>query len=437
MSTHAAYRTFLLLTATRWFPVGMVVALLGLWKLERGLSVAQVLTAGAISGLMILLLELPTSGFADTFGRRPLLLAAAVVGVASSLVFVLASTFWVFVVAAVLQGIHRALDSGPLEAWYVDTVHAARPGADVDQELSRAGAVLGTSVAAGAVISGLLVWWDPLPGSALRLPMVLWTLLGMVHLLALLLLLREPPRADAGVSPWQGLREVRSVVVGGVALARHNRVLLALLGAEATMSLLMTGFEQLVPLRLAELVGGPERAGALMGPTAAAGWALFAVGAALGGRLSRRLGLARAATLTHLLTGIGVIGIGLAIGPVGVVTGYVVAYGVFGGTGPLHAALVHREANAENRATVLSLGSMASFAVFAAVAPMAGVLAGATSLVTALVVLGSAGALGCLCYRPAARTDSRPRGAGAAVAPDPPPATTARPAREQTPGGLG
>ena len=73
----------------------------------------------------------------------------------------LAQTFWAFVAAAVVMGAFRALDSGPLEAWFVDTVHLTEPGADVDQQLSRAGTVLGGAIAVGAILSGGLIWWDP------------------------------------------------------------------------------------------------------------------------------------------------------------------------------------------------------------------------------------------------------------------------------------
>ena len=38
----AAQRTLLLLTATRWFPVGLIIGLVTLLMLERGLSVSQV-----------------------------------------------------------------------------------------------------------------------------------------------------------------------------------------------------------------------------------------------------------------------------------------------------------------------------------------------------------------------------------------------------------
>jgi hypothetical protein len=303
-----------------------------------------------------------------------------------------------------VQGVFRALDSGPLEAWYVDTVHAYRPGADVDQELSRAGTVLGASIALGALTSGGLVLWDPLPGSALRLPFVICLALTAVHLVAVVVLLREPPRS-VRVSALGSVREAPRVVRSGVRLAATNAVLLALLGAEAAISLAMIGFESLVPLRLADLMDSEERAGAMMSPFAAAGWAVYAGGAAIGGWLAARIGVGRAVMATHVAMAMGVVAIGLATGPAGVVLGYLAAYGLFGGSGPLHASLVHREAEAANRTTILSLGSMVSFAIFAAAAPLAGLLADATSLSVSVVVLGATSALGGLLYLPALRAE--------------------------------
>ena len=66
--------------------------------------------------------------------------------------YALAQSFWAFVVAGALMGAFRALDSGPLEAWLVDTVHETTPGADVDRQLSRAGSILGGAIAVGAVL---------------------------------------------------------------------------------------------------------------------------------------------------------------------------------------------------------------------------------------------------------------------------------------------
>ncbi len=404
LSPTTARRVFWLLTATRWLPVGLTIALFSLWPLEHGLSLTQVLALGSVQGVVILLLELPTSGFADAFGRRPVLIAAAVAGVASMAVYLVAASFLAFAAAMVVQGVFRALDSGPLEAWYVDTVHAHRPGADVDQELSRAGTVLGAAIALGALTSGGLVLWDPLPGSALRLPFIICLALTIVHLVAVVVLLREPPRANR-VSALDSVREAPRVVRSGVRLAAANAVLLALLGAEAAISLAMIGFEGLVPLRLADLLDSEAQAGALMSPFAAAGWAVYAGGAAVGGWLSARIGVGRAVMVTHVAMAVGVVAIGLATGPAGVVLGYLAAYGIFGGSGPLHASLVHREAEAANRTTVLSLGSMVSFAVFAAAAPLAGLLAETTSLSVSVVVLGAISGVGVLLYLPALRAE--------------------------------
>ena len=56
-------------------------------------------------------------------GRRPVYLAAAVINVVAMTAYAVAQSFWAFVVAGALMGAFRALDSGPLEAWFVDTVH--------------------------------------------------------------------------------------------------------------------------------------------------------------------------------------------------------------------------------------------------------------------------------------------------------------------------
>ena len=278
------------------------------------------------------------------------------------------------------------------------------------------------SIALGALVSGLLVWWAPLDealdDSPLTLPLALAAALGALHLAAVVALLREPPRSATGTRATRllaGVRAVPAVVGGGLAVVGRSRALRGLLLAEAALSVAMVGFESMVPLRLAELLGSTDEAGALMGVTAAVGWAVFAGGAALGGRLARLLGVARAAVLTHLLVGLGVLLIGLATGPAGLLVGYLAAYGVFGGVGPLHSSLVHREADASNRATVMSLGSLISFAVFAVAAPTAGLVTDTVSSGAAVLGLGCLCLLGALAYRPA-RAAERERALSAADA---------------------
>ncbi|MCU0300618.1 MAG: MFS transporter [Candidatus Nanopelagicales bacterium] len=429
LTPQEAERRLLLLTVTRWLPVGFVVGIFILVQTGRGLTIAQAATAAAVSGVVCFLLELPTSGFADAVGRRPVYLTAAVLNVVSLVAYALAQSFVAFVLAAALMGAFRALDSGPLEAWFVDTVHETRPGADVDRQLARAATTLGGAIALGAVLSGLLIWWDPantvLDTGASALDAAVWTavVLSVVHLGVAAAVMREPrPAAGEGRTRFahalQEARRTPAVVGSGLRLLRDNAVLVGIVAAEVFWSIGMIAFESLMPLRLEEMLGSAREAGALIGPVSAAGWAMFSAGAWLAGRTSARLGVARAAMVGRLLNALGAVVMGLVVGPVGLVVAYLFTYGMHGMNGPPHAALLHREAAASNRSTVLSINSMMAFLAFALAAPLLGSLADRTSISTAMVTAGALSLLGVLCYVPARRSElARPAQAASGARP--------------------
>jgi MFS family permease len=438
-----ARQVFLLLTLTRWFPVGLIVTVTTLLPIERGLSVPEALTALSLTGFTVFLLELPTSGLADSLGRRPLLIAAGVLQVVAAVLFLTAETFWAFALAAAATGVFRALDSGPMEAWFVDTVHATEPGADVDRPLAAHSTVLGVSIAAGALVSGGLVWWHPFGAwSALTLPYAVYAALSVVHLVAVTVLVREVPRGPARVAdgapaadpgattvPPSGSRRTRvgsrvlesarrslGVIRDGLRLARVNRVLRWLLLVEVFWSVGMVVYETFQPIRLSELLGGTEAGAAVSGPAAAAGWAVFAGGAALTGLATPRLGVARTAILARVLNGLGAVWMGLALGPVGLIAAYLVTYGLHGANGPAYQALLHREAESRNRSTVLSMASMLSFLAYALAAPALGWAADLLSTQAAMVIGGAFSTLGAVCFLPALRRERALARAKAAAA---------------------
>src|SRR5690606_17461584 len=259
-----------------------------LLPLERGLTLAEIGALLAAAGLVSLALELPTGGIADTIGRRPLLLAASAVAVVSTAVFVLADTVPWFAVALVLQGVFRALDSGPLESWFVDALHAADPTTGPERGLSRAGAMLGAGIAGGALVAGLLVAWHPLAvGSALVLPFLVALAGQLAHLVLVAVLVREPARLRATPTQDRAVSAPRAALH----LLRESGVLRWLIAVELFWAVAMIAFETLTPVRLTELLGSEDAAGALFGPAAAAAWGLFAVGSILAGAASRRLGV--------------------------------------------------------------------------------------------------------------------------------------------------
>ena len=151
LTVAAAGRRYVGLTALRWLPVGLSVPVSVLLAQSRGLSVAQVGLVFAVYGMVCLVLELPTGGLADAIGRRPVLVLSGSLHLLGLLGLAVAPNLPAFIAAISLIGAGRALDSGPLESWYVDAVHQVTPGADVTPGLSRAAVADGIALSLGAV----------------------------------------------------------------------------------------------------------------------------------------------------------------------------------------------------------------------------------------------------------------------------------------------
>ena len=136
-TVRSATRRLVGLTALRWLPVGLTTPATVLLARTRVLSLAEIGLVCTVHGLVVTAAELPTGGPVDVLGRRPVVAAGAALHLASCLMFATAHSLGAFLASAVVLGIGRALDSGPVEAWYVDTVHRIDPGADVAPGLSR------------------------------------------------------------------------------------------------------------------------------------------------------------------------------------------------------------------------------------------------------------------------------------------------------------
>jgi DHA1 family tetracycline resistance protein-like MFS transporter len=358
-------RRFLLLHGLRWLPTGLLIPVLVLLPLERGLSLAQYGAAAAAQGLLVLALELPTGGLSDALGRRPVLLLAGVVNLASIALLAVADSFHLFVVVYVLQGVYRALDSGPLEAWYVDSALAADPDAPIETGLTRSGIVIGLAIGGGALASGGLVALGPLrldsfSVSALTVPVLVAFVLQVFALAAVAVLLHEV-RPGRGLAALRAsVRAVPGAVGGALMLLCRSRIVLALVAVEVFWGFGMATFESLMPVRLAEVVGDAERAAALLGPTGSAAWLTSALGAAAVPLLIRRIGAPWTGAVLRIAQGLTVVGMGLFAGPVGVIAAYLACYAVHGAANPVHSGLLHRQVDGPYRGSLISLNSMVS-----------------------------------------------------------------------------
>jgi len=410
LDVRAARRRYLLLLGLRWLPVGFLIPISVLLPLSRGLSLSELGIAFAAQGVLVLALELPTGGLSDAWGRRPVLLLSTIIGIGSVTLLVFADSFAEFLAVWALQGVYRALDSGPLEAWYVDATLAADPNARLERGLSAGSAVLSGAIAVGALASGGLIALDPFDSiDTLTLPVLIAVGFTVVSAVAVAVLMTEHRAKRDRPGLLSSVRQVPRTVKEGAALARGNRVLLCLVGVELFWGFGMVTFEGLMPIRLAEVVESTDQAAALMGPVSSAAWFASAAGAALITLASRRIGIAPAAALTRILQGLAVVIMGLVAGPIGLVIAFLACYTIHGASNPLHMTLLHHEVTAEHRSTMISLNSMVSQPAGSAGTVVLTMLADGTSVSTALITGGVVLAVAAPLYLPAWRAEKARR----------------------------
>ncbi len=357
----AATRRLVGLTALRWLPVGLTTPVTVLLALSRGLSLRDVGLLFTVHGLVIMALELPTGGLADVLGRRAVVVTGALLHLLSCLVYATADSFGGFLAGMVLLAVGRALDSGPVEAWYVDTVHELDPSADVAPGLAKHSAADGGGLALGAVVGGVL---PAVFDGNLAVPYLLAAALNLVFVAAVLRLLHEqrPPReGTARAALLAGAREVPATVGGAVRLCATDRPMRVVLLLTAVGGAGLVACELLGPVRFAELAGGRDGGAAVYGTVLASAFAVAAFAAMAATPLRRLLRGSTRATCAVLAV-LGGVALATLAGPdllpVAAVAfvGYYVAHGA---NWPLLSTVLHSRVTAAHRATAVSAMSLA------------------------------------------------------------------------------
>ena len=126
-------RSYYLVTFLFWFATILPGAVSVLLVQARGLDLFQIGIFLGIYSLTIVLLEIPTGGLADAVGRKRVTVFALLFILASLITFLFAFSLPLFLLYALLAGAGRALVSGALEAWFIDSLLDAEPGADLSR----------------------------------------------------------------------------------------------------------------------------------------------------------------------------------------------------------------------------------------------------------------------------------------------------------------
>ena len=366
MTTERLTRHFILLRALRWLPLGLVLPFLVITPQARGLSLGAIGAVFAVHSAVAITLEIPSGALADVVGRRRVLLAGASLTTLSLVIFAVAGSIGAFMASVGLLAAGRALISGSLEAWYVDSLRSLDPAAPLSRGLSRGTAAEGIAMAFGALAGGGLVTLAG-PGDAdgalsgYGVAALAGALAAVAYLVAVAVLVQERrdhahvAGARASIArraaltfatardEFLGSTVVRLVVVTGVALGMS-----------------FTAVELLWQPRLADLLSESGSQGVVFGALAASSMLAVALGAALSERVNRRLGLRLGYLVALGFGALCVTLLGAPVTPVAFALVYLLAYFGMGVADPMHFELLNDAVGSTARATLISAEALAA-----------------------------------------------------------------------------
>ncbi len=377
--------------ALRWLATVLALPVLVPLLLARGLDLSQVALVMATFAAVTAAFEVPTGGLADAFGRVRVTVLADAGTLLAQLAFMLAPGLPGLLAAAALGGTARALGSGSLEAWYVDARRTRDPAGDLQGPLARAGVVQSLVLAFAMLMGGALPLLAPLLGIAeagdVRALQLTYAVSAAVWIVSIAVTSRlHEVRSASAVARRATRAAARPDRVARVALAalRRDPPLAALVMIGATLGAVVMSMETFLPAEL-RARWGPEGVSLVLGVVMAVAFGATAAGQALAARLAGaapRVPLARVtqgaalvAAGAALLTTDGAVLVDALFADHGAATGSMrlgavalaasgawLVYLGLGFASPALAAAFHARVSSRERATMLSLRSLAAYA---------------------------------------------------------------------------
>lgn len=346
------------------FAMGLTVAVVALALTDRGMDLFQISLLFGVYSLTTMTMELPFGGLADSIGRKPIFLTAVVASLLSLVLFLSTRDFYVLALSFACIGFGRALRSGTLDAWFVETFRAAAPNVDVQPALAKAQWANAMGLAIGAVLGGLLP--DILGAGAKRLGFSIYDASYMASLAVMLgvfgftmLAIDEKPRAMNITALRHGFANVPKVIQDASLLALKHPTLSLLLAALAFFLMATNPVEVIWPTHARPMLD-VGYANTIIGVVTATYFFSIALGASLSAYVSRVFRRRHAMTLAVSFACLAAAQIALALQ--GNIIGFVfvfVLYSVILGVSETPASsILHRCVDDDQRSTMLSLRSL-------------------------------------------------------------------------------
>lgn len=344
--------------------MGLTVAVVALALTDRGMDLFQISLLFGVYSLTTVAMELPFGGLADNIGRKPVFLAAVIASLISLALFLSSSNFSVLALSFAFIGFGRALRSGTLDAWFVETFKTAAPNVDVQPALANAQWANAIGLAVGAIVGGFLP--DALGGMGLRYGISAYdvsytaSFVVMVGVLVYTIFaIAEEPRPLNPKAVKQGFANVPRVITEASLLALKHPTLSMLLAALALFLMATNPVEVIWPTYAKPMLD-EGYANTAIGVLTASYFFSIAFGASLSPHISRMFKRRHAVTLAILFACLAAVQIALAMqgGIVGFIGVFVVYSTILGASETPASSILHSCVEDRQRSTMLSLRSL-------------------------------------------------------------------------------
>ncbi|MDO6588996.1 MFS transporter [Yoonia sp. 1_MG-2023] len=346
------------------FAMGLTVAVVALALTDRGMGLFQISLLFGIYSLTTMTMELPFGGLADSIGRKPVFLTAVVASLISLALFLSTTEFNVLALSFAFIGFGRALRSGTLDAWFVETFKTAAPNVDVQPALAKAQWANAVGLAIGAVLGGLLpdIWGSVAKNLGFSIYDVSYAASFAVMLCVFAFtkfaIIENPPPMNV-VALRQGLVNVPTVIKDAGVLAVRHPTLSILMPSLAFFLMATNPVEVIWPTHAKPMLDA-SYANTIIGVVTATYFFAIAFGASLSPHISRLFKRQHALTLAATFACLAGVQIALALqgGIVGFVTIFIVYSVILGVSETPASSILHRCVEDRQRSTMLSLRSL-------------------------------------------------------------------------------
>jgi len=349
-----------------------------LFMQDNGLSLTEILVLEAIYAVVMIILQVPTGAFADSFGRRRSIQISTALLIGGAVVFGLSSTFIGFLIAEIIWACASAFYFGSEEAFVYDTLKEVKKERKYKKIRGKIVTFESISSALSFFVGGFIAV------VSMRLTFHIAAVFYVIAFLITLTL--EEPKITEKFTFEKYKKKMKSSIKF---VSTHKKMRLLMFYSVVLYAFGLAAFYFYQPYM--KFVGIPlVQFGTLFATFAL----VSSVGAFYAHKIERKIGETNTMYLLPVLAGLPLIFMGLTTAAVGVIFIYF-TYFAWGYARPVISDYKNKLTYSDKRATVMSVFGMGELIFRSALLPFIGVFADAYSIFSALAVSGVCIVVGC------------------------------------------